>query len=150
MACHICSVPVMKKIAPAERGGDEQEHTALDDAPWVEAVGERAGGNREQQERQPMRQHGEARQGGGMELLKQHPIADDVLDVVGHHRHYVSEELGAKARMAQCREGSLGGHRRGRGGRGHDVQRIAFTGDGDAAAATAGRLRSDAEVGTIR
>ena len=49
-----------EEVAPAERRGDEQAHAALDEAARIEAIGERAAGNREQQKRQPMRHHGEA------------------------------------------------------------------------------------------
>ena len=41
--------------------------------------------------------HGEAGQRRRMEFLEQHPVADDVLDIVGHHRQDVGDELGAEA-----------------------------------------------------
>ena len=63
-------------------------HADLDDAARIEPVGERAGRDREQQERQPVRHHREARQRRRMEFLKHHPVADDVLDIVGHHRQH--------------------------------------------------------------
>jgi len=48
--------------APAGGGRDEQQHAALDDAPWIDAVCEPADRDREQEERQPVRQHGKAAQ----------------------------------------------------------------------------------------
>jgi hypothetical protein len=48
-----------EEVAPAGRRDDEAQHAELDDAPRVEAVGERARVDREQQERQPVRHHGE-------------------------------------------------------------------------------------------
>src|SRR6185312_14360830 len=40
-----------------------------------------------------------------MEFLKQNPVADDVLDAVGHHRQHVGAELDAEAGIAKRREG---------------------------------------------
>ena len=98
-----------EKPAPAERGRDEHAHADLDQAARVEAVGQRARQHREKQERQPVRDHREAGQGGRIELLVHHPIADHMLDVVGHHRHHVGDEMGAIARIAQGGEGLCGG-----------------------------------------
>ena len=97
-----------EEIAPPQRGCDEQAHAALDEAARIETVGQRAGSDREQQERQPVGHHGETGQGGGLEFLEHHPVADDVLDIVGHHRQGVGDELGAEAGMAQRGEGSPG------------------------------------------
>jgi hypothetical protein len=43
-----------EEITPAERHQDEQQHAALDDAARIETVGERAGGDREQEKWQPV------------------------------------------------------------------------------------------------
>src|SRR5258708_17643027 len=51
-----------------------------------------------------------------MEFLEYHPVADDVVDVVRHHRQGVGEKLGAVARMAQGGVRLLGGSGRGLGG----------------------------------
>ena len=104
-----------KKITPAQRCDDEQEHSALNDATRIEAIGKRADGHGKHQKRQPMRHHRETRQGWRMEFLKHHPVADDVLDVVRHHRQDVGEELGTESRMTHGREGSLRGRRLGCG-----------------------------------
>jgi hypothetical protein len=34
-----------------------------------------------------------------MEFLEHHPVADDVLDIVGHHRKHEGDELDAESRM---------------------------------------------------
>jgi hypothetical protein len=47
-----------------------------------------------------------------MELLKRHPVADDVLDVVSHHRQHVGDEVSAIAGMPQGGEGLLDGRGR--------------------------------------
>jgi len=110
-----------KEIAPAQRSDDEQRHADLDQAARVEAVRERAGGDREQQERQPVRHDGKAGQGRRMKFLVHHPVADDVLDIVRHHREHKGRELGTEARVAHRRKGSLGGWRRAGGDRPHFI-----------------------------
>ena len=100
-----------EEISPAERGEDEQPHAALDEAARIEPVGQRADRHREHQEREPMRQHRKAGQRRRVELLEQHPVADDVLDVVGHHRQHVGRELDLKAAIAERRERAVCGGR---------------------------------------
>jgi len=106
-----------EEIAPAQRSEDEESHPDLDDPARVEPIRERAGGHREQQERQPMRHDGEARQGGRVEFLEHHPVTDDVLDVVRHHGENKGDELGAEARVAHRCKGPLCGWRRMNGSR---------------------------------
>ena len=101
-----------EEIPPAERGQDEQAHAALNEAARVEPVRQRAGGDREHQEREPVRQHRKPGQRRRVELLIQHPVADHVLDIVGHHRQHVGRELDLKAAIAERRERAV------RGGRG--------------------------------
>ena len=79
--------------APPRRRHDEQQHPALDDPARIVPVGQPADGDGKQQKRQPVRQHREAGQRRRMEFLEHHPIADHVLDVVGHHRQHVGREL---------------------------------------------------------
>jgi hypothetical protein len=105
-----------KEIAPAQGCDDEQCHAGLDDPARIEAVRECTGGDRKQQERQPVRYDGEPAQGRRVKFLKYHPVADHVLDIVRHHGDHISDELGAEARVAHRRKGPLGGKRRaGRG-----------------------------------
>ena len=42
-----------------------------------------------------------------MEFLEQQPVADDVFDVVRHHRQHRADEKNAEARMVQRRKGDL-------------------------------------------
>src|SRR5256885_3504505 len=48
-----------------------------------------------------MRQHRVAAQGRRLELVEHHPIADHMLDAVGHHRHGRVDEVGTEARVTQ-------------------------------------------------
>ena len=77
----------------------------------VEAVGERARPDREQQERQPVRDHRIAAERRRVEFLVDHPVADDVLDGVRHHRQHGAAEIGAIAGLAQRGEGAVRGLR---------------------------------------
>ena len=83
-------------------------HPELDEAPRVEPVVERADRHREEQERQPVRDHREATQRRRVELLEHDPVADDVLDVVGHHRQHERHQERAEIQGAAA-------HRRGAG-----------------------------------
>jgi hypothetical protein len=108
-------LPGHEQHAPGDRHAREQRHAELDHAPRIEAVGHRAGRHRQEQERQPVRDHREAAQRGRIEAFVDHPVADHVLDVVGHHRQRREQEVRPIAAVAQ------GGERDGRGwgGRGH-------------------------------
>ena len=123
-------VPHLKRVgdeedAPSRRCHDEEQHPALDDAARIEPVGQRAYGDRKQQERKPVRQHRKAGQRGRMEFLEDHPIADHVLDIVGHHGQHIGRELGPIGRGLHGREraGSRHGGRRRLG-----VQEITWAG----------------------
>ena len=63
--------------------------------PRIEPVSQSAHGDGEEQKRQPMRQHREAGERRRIEFLEHHPIADHVLDVVGHHGQHEGHELKA-------------------------------------------------------
>jgi hypothetical protein len=79
----------------------EQRLRGLDHPAAVVAVGERPEIDAEQQERHPVADHLEAGQRRRVELLPQHPVGDDVLDVVGHHRQRRAEEIGPAVAVAQ-------------------------------------------------
>jgi hypothetical protein len=49
-------------------------------------------------------EHLEAGERGGVELLPQHPVRDDVLDVVGHHRERAAEQVDPARGVAERRE----------------------------------------------
>ena len=80
-------------------------HARLDEAPRVEAVVERADRHREQQERQPVRDHREAAERRRMELLEHDPVADHVLDVVGHHGEHERHQKRAKSGSRSASKG---------------------------------------------
>jgi hypothetical protein len=86
-----------KEITPTKRGCDEESHSTLDNAAWIEPVRQRAGRHRKHQVWQPMRYHRKAGESRGMKFLEQHPVADDVFDIVGHHRQHVGHKLSLKA-----------------------------------------------------
>jgi hypothetical protein len=65
-----------------------------------------------------------------MEFLKHHPVADDVLDIVGHHRNRKGDELRAEARVAHRGERSLRRRNRRCGVFGLDVQGSTLRGAG--------------------
>ena len=87
--------------APAHRDEHEQDLGDLDEPAAVVALGQPAEPHRQQQERQPVADHLEADERGGVELLPEHPVGDDVLDVVAHHRQPGGEEVRAGVAVAQ-------------------------------------------------
>jgi len=95
--------------APGERARHEQQHADLDQAAGIVAVGERSHEDAEEQHRQPVRQDRVAAQGGRLEFLEHHPVADHVLDAVGHHRQRRVEKIGTEAGVSQGSEGALRG-----------------------------------------
>ena len=52
-----------------------------------------------------MRNHRKTAECWRMEFLEHDPVADHVLDIVGHHREYEGGELRPKAGMAHRRKG---------------------------------------------
>ena len=103
-----------EQISPRQRHAREQHAADLDEAPRVEAIVERADGHREEQERQPVRHHREPAERWRMELLEHEPVADDVLDVVRHHREHECHEVGGISGDAERAERTV----RARGGAG--------------------------------
>src|SRR5690606_31068280 len=77
---------------------------------------ERTGVNGQQQERQPVCDDCETGERRRLELAEDDPVADDVLDVVGHHRAGKAEKETSIARMtkrgkrARINRGMLRGH----------------------------------------
>ena len=87
--------PEQKEHAPRQRRRHEERLRNLNQLPAVVAVGERAGVQREQQERQPVADDGESGERRRTKRLEHHPVADDVLDVVRRHREQVEGEIRA-------------------------------------------------------
>ena len=96
--------PGGEQDSPGERHDHEERLRPLDELAAVVAVGEGAEVGGEQQEGQPVADDLEAREGGGVEPLPDHPVGDDVLDVVGHHRQGGAAEVAAGVGVAQRRE----------------------------------------------
>ena len=116
-ASQTCSEPVRNRTPQVADTSHEQHLRGLDDPAAVVAVGQRAEVDREQQERHPVADHLEPGQRRGVELLPQHPVGDDVLDVVGHHRQRRAEQVRPAVTVAQRgelarRSGERGGDRR--------------------------------------
>jgi hypothetical protein len=97
IACHICS----EEHAPRDRYRHEKTHADLDHPARVPALGSRPRIDRKEQERQPVRHHGEAAERRRLELLEQDPVADHVLDAVGHHGERSAGEKAAEGSLAQ-------------------------------------------------
>ena len=86
---------------PRDRRQHEQSLGDLYELAAVEAIRERAGMQREQQERRPVTDDREPRQRRRVEHLEYDPVADDVLDVVGRHRQEIDHEVPAVRRNPQ-------------------------------------------------
>ena len=86
---------------PCDRREHEKPLRDLDQFAAVVAIGERAGVQRKQQERHPVTDHGKPGQRRRVERLEHHPVADDVLDVVGRHRHESDGEISTVGRNAK-------------------------------------------------
>ena len=82
----------VEEDGPGEAHGDEQHLRPLHDPAAVEAVRQGAEVPGERQGGQPVADDGEALQGFGPKELVDDAVADDVLDVVGHHRQHVADE----------------------------------------------------------
>ena len=122
-ACQICSVSGEEEHAPRDRRHHEERLRDLDQLAAVVAVGQRARVDREEQERHPVADDGEAAERRRVERLEDDPVADDVLDVVGRHRHQAEREVAPVVAGVQRREaraatvagpGRASGHRRDR------------------------------------
>ena len=87
--------------APGDRHAHEDRRADLDLPARIAAVGGGARGDREKQERHPVRDDGEAGERGRMELLEHDPVADDVLDRVRHHERRRAGEVRAEYRLPQ-------------------------------------------------
>ncbi len=96
-----------KQHPPRDRHTHEQQHAELDDAAGIEAVGERAAVDREQQKRQPVGNDRETGKGRRVEFPEDYPVADDVLDIVRQHRQRGGGEIHPEAGMTEsCERGT--------------------------------------------
>ena len=90
--------------SPDDRHHYEEQHAALNQAPRIDPLGERTDGNREKQERQPMRDDCKAAERRRFEVLEDHPVGDHVLDVVGHHGQHAAGQKRPETGVAQSCE----------------------------------------------
>ena len=93
--------------APTHGDAHEQQHANLDEPPYIEAIGQHAGVAAEQKIRHPMRNHGKPAQGCGVKLLEYHPVADDVLDIVRHHRDGGKRQVAPQVAVFEGDEGAM-------------------------------------------
>src|SRR5713101_2465436 len=75
--------PREKQHGPGQRREREQPLRDLDELATIEAIGQGARVDREEQEGHPVADDGEPRERRRVERLEDHPVADHVLDVVG-------------------------------------------------------------------
>ena len=113
MACHICRLLV--------RNSTPQMPETLMNSSWAIWMilrqsyrSAQAPKYTEKSDGHPVADDGEAGQRGRVELLEQHPVADDVLDAVAAHRHRRADDVVTVLRIAEGREAGLlrGGLRR--------------------------------------
>jgi hypothetical protein len=101
-----CGMPQLQRIredqhSPRERHQYENHHAALNETPRVDALREGTDRHGKEQERQPVSNDCKAAERRRLEVLKDHPVGDHVLDVVGHHGQHAAGQEWTKARVAQ-------------------------------------------------
>ena len=94
----------VKQYRPGRRHTHVHDLCDLNHFAAIEAIGESAEVNGEEQERRPVAEHGKAGQHRRMKFLVQQPIADHVLDAVRHHCQHSGNEIHAKILVAQRRK----------------------------------------------
>jgi hypothetical protein len=104
--------------SPANGDPYEQQHADLNEAPDIEAICQSARQPAQKEIRHPMRDHCKGAQGRRVKFLKHHKVADDVLDVVGHHRCGGGKEEHSEVGIAERSEGAVPGRGKRRGGGG--------------------------------
>jgi len=97
----------IKEYGPRCRYAHEQDLGELDDSSAIVPVGKPAEVNRKQKEWCPMADIREPGQNRRVELLKQKPVTDDVLDIVRHHREHGPDKEQAKVALMKRGEGNL-------------------------------------------
>ena len=95
-------------VSPSGRTQHEKHHANLDQPPGVVAIGERTGRQREDQERDPMRDDCKAAQHRRIEFLEHDPVTHHMLDVIGHHGQQKAHHHALVLRQAQGFEGRVG------------------------------------------
>ena len=96
-----------KQYRPHHRHAHVHDLRDLNQLAAVVAVGQAAEIDREQEKRRPMADDGEPGEHRRLKLLKQHPVADHMLDVVGHHRQHGGDKKPAVVFMLERGESDL-------------------------------------------
>jgi len=96
--------------APADRHPAEHEHAGLNQPANIDSIRQCAAISGKEQIGHPMRNHGKTAEPGRMKFLEDHPVTDDVLYVVGHHRRGGGSKINAKIAVGECFEGAGSGH----------------------------------------
>ena len=123
-ACQSWSAPVRNSTPHATDASTKSAWDTWNELAAVVAVGERAAVDGEEEERHPVADDGEAAERGRVELLEDDPVADDVLDVVGHHGQQPGDEV--PTIVAHVEGGEPGSERRDGGGRSGSVTRGSY------------------------
>jgi hypothetical protein len=110
------SLPNLDGVGPEQQRpgrGDAHIHELrqLNDFTAIIAIRHGAEINREQKKRGPVNQHGKAGQGWRSKFLVQQPIADDMLDIIGHHRQHGANEVNPEVLVMQRGKGNFLGRR---------------------------------------
>ena len=96
-----------KQDSPQERNRGIHALSDLNDFTTVMPVCQRAKINRKEQKWCPMTDHGESAKYRRVKFLIEEPIADDVLDIIGHHGQHGADEIVAKVTVMERRKGDL-------------------------------------------
>src|SRR6266508_2647784 len=109
--------PREKQHGPGQRREREQPLRDLDELAAIEAIGQGARVDREEQEGHPVADDGEPRERRRVERLEDHPVADHVLDVVGGRAQQYQDEVATvvtvvKRPELRARRGPRGEQRR--------------------------------------
>src|SRR2546428_9797631 len=109
--------PREKQHGPGQRREREQPLRDLDELATIEAIGQSARVDREEQERHPVADDGEPRDRRRVERLEDPPVADHVLDVVGGRAEQYQDEVATvvtvvKRPELRARRGPRGEERR--------------------------------------
>jgi len=97
----------VKEHGPRRRHAHEEDLSNLDELSTVMAIGEAAEIHRKEEKRRPVADIRKSRESGRTKLLKQKPVAHNVLDVVRHHRQHRADEVNAEVPVMQGRKGRL-------------------------------------------
>ena len=94
---------------PSNGYAHKQQHSNLNQATDIEPISQRTRVGGKKEIWGPMRDDREGPERGGVKFLKNHPVRNHVLDVVGHHRRAAREKVDPK--ISICEGGKCGAPR---------------------------------------